>query len=267
MNESHEPDSLFHTRANFEFLLHSIGRQRYPEGTREDETSVQCLTGLPHPFGNIVIVRKPDSRRFGELLGELESWAAEAKVPVSVLLFPWAEREARTAQATSRKWIQILSMPSMWMKMDEVTPWEPPADGVEVRAVKSPEDLDHVCRVLEEGYPVPANVADYFMRGIDDAGQWPDSPLVNFLVTVDGEPAACSTVCVQDGVAGIYCVATIERFRRRGLGNLVTRAALEYAQSLGAAHALLHATEQGESVYRRIGFVEDCRIYVLSYGM
>jgi GNAT superfamily N-acetyltransferase len=138
---------------------------------------------------------------------------------------------------------------------------------VEIRLVKSPEDLALVCRVLAEGYPVPENVADFFMRGIDACGGSPDHGLANLLVTVDGEPAACSSACVHSGVVGVYCVATLEAFRRRGLGGLATRAALNHGRQLGATHALLHASDQGESVYRRIGFTEDCRVSVLSFGM
>jgi GNAT superfamily N-acetyltransferase len=261
------PEPRFHLQANFEFLLESVGRQRFPDGTRTDETSVRCLTGLPHPFGNLVILRQPDAAGYMELLKELETWTRQTGAPVSILLFPSPDRDRWVAEANNRKWTQILAMPGMWMALDDETAETPPEPGVETRLVTSPEDLNRVCEVVSHGYPVPENVADFFMRGIDECGRLDDTNLANFLLTVDGEPAACASVCVKDGVAGIYCVATLEAFRRRGLGGLATRAALNHGRRLGATHALLHASDQGESVYRRIGFTEHCRVSVLSFGM
>jgi ribosomal protein S18 acetylase RimI-like enzyme len=181
----------------------------------------------------MVILREPDAAGYTELLQELESWSRKAGAPVSVLLFPSPDRERWAAEANNRKWVQILAMPGMWMALDEATPVAPAEPGVETRLVTSPEDLNRVCEVVAHGYPVPDNVADFFMRGIDECGRLDDTNLANFLLTVDGEPAACASVCVRDGVAGIYCVATLERFRRRGLGNRVTRAALEHGRNRG----------------------------------
>jgi ribosomal protein S18 acetylase RimI-like enzyme len=262
-----EPDARFHIQANFEFLLEAMGRKLPKDATRTDQGSVRCLSGLPHPLGNLVIERQQNLPEFMGLLQELETWCSKAHVPVSVLLFPFDGLETCISEAGKRKWIYILSLPGMWMAMEDETNCEPIAPAVEIRLVKSPEDLDLVCGVLAEGYPIPDKLADLFMRGIQEYGDGPDKEAVNFLLTVKGAPAACASVCVKDGVAGIYCVATLERFRRQGLGGQVTRAALRHGWQLGATHALLHATKEGEPVYRRIGFTEACRIHVISFGM
>jgi GNAT superfamily N-acetyltransferase len=158
-------------------------------------------------------------------------------------------------------------MPGMWMEMDETPPEINLIEGAEVRAATSVADLAKVTDILTEGYPLVPDASDLFMRGIHLAGEENGGNLANFIAEVDGQPAACSSVCIKDGVAGVYCVATIERFRGKGLGGAVTRAAMRYAHERGIRHALLHASEMGVSVYKRIGFEEICRVPALVYGM
>ncbi|MGZ4115821.1 MAG: GNAT family N-acetyltransferase [Gaiellaceae bacterium] len=80
-----------------------------------------------------------------------------------------------------------------------------------------------------------------------------------FLATVDGVPAAASALVVSGNVAGLYNVGTAGAFRRRGLGTLVSLAALRAGQARGCELGVLEATPDGESIYRSLGFEECCR--------
>jgi ribosomal protein S18 acetylase RimI-like enzyme len=75
-----------------------------------------------------------------------------------------------------------------------------------------------------------------------------------FVAYVDGAPAACAMTLVSHGVAGVFYVATVERARRRGLGDALTRTAARAGFALGARAAWLGASEMGADLYRRIGF-------------
>jgi GNAT superfamily N-acetyltransferase len=55
-------------------------------------------------------------------------------------------------------------------------------------------------------------------------------------------------------------VATIPKARGKGIGKAVTLAALEHARGLGYRVSILHASKQGEPIYRQIGFAEVCRV-------
>jgi ribosomal protein S18 acetylase RimI-like enzyme len=52
----------------------------------------------------------------------------------------------------------------------------------------------------------------------------------------------------------VYWVATSPAARRRGFGELVTRAAVRAGFEHGADLVVLQATAAGEPVYRKIGF-------------
>ena len=77
-----------------------------------------------------------------------------------------------------------------------------------------------------------------------------------FVAYLDGAPVSCAMTLVSHGVAGVFYVATVERARRRGLGDALTRMAARAGFSLGARAAWLGASEMGAGLYRRIGFSE-----------
>ncbi|MFB6722849.1 GNAT family N-acetyltransferase [Kribbella sp. NPDC056345] len=76
-----------------------------------------------------------------------------------------------------------------------------------------------------------------------------------FVVRVEGRPVACAMAVMSGSGAGVYWVATCTDFRRRGYGELATRAAVRAAFESGARVVTLQSTELGLPVYRRLGFV------------
>jgi ribosomal protein S18 acetylase RimI-like enzyme len=87
-----------------------------------------------------------------------------------------------------------------------------------------------------------------------------DLPWRLYLGLLHGEPVATSGLFLGAGVAGIYWVATVPEARRQGIATSVTLAALREARVMGYRIAILHATEMGLGVYRRLGFQEYCKM-------
>jgi ribosomal protein S18 acetylase RimI-like enzyme len=81
------------------------------------------------------------------------------------------------------------------------------------------------------------------------------APHVRAFVAADAEgPVSTAMTLVSHGVAGVYWVATVERARRRGLGDALTRAATRAGFDMGGRAAWLGASRMGASLYRSIGF-------------
>jgi GNAT superfamily N-acetyltransferase len=76
---------------------------------------------------------------------------------------------------------------------------------------------------------------------------------------IDGRPVAGAMVVATGSVAGIQLVGTVPGARGRGLGELCTRWAVGAGFDLGARAVVLEASEAGEPLYLRLGFVEVSR--------
>jgi ribosomal protein S18 acetylase RimI-like enzyme len=74
------------------------------------------------------------------------------------------------------------------------------------------------------------------------------------LGTVDGKPVATSMAVVTGDTVGIYNVGVDPKFRRRGFGEAISRAAIQVGVESGCSRAGLQASEMGFPLYRRMGF-------------
>jgi ribosomal protein S18 acetylase RimI-like enzyme len=122
-------------------------------------------------------------------------------------------------------------------------------DGVSVAAVGD-DDLRAAADVQRVAFgmdPVPAHEAP------PDARRGGGGAV---LARVDGVPAAAATwTPVIDGASEVGGVATVERFRRRGLAGAVTAAAARAAFAAGARLCILSpGGDEAQRVYARAGF-------------
>jgi ribosomal protein S18 acetylase RimI-like enzyme len=78
---------------------------------------------------------------------------------------------------------------------------------------------------------------------------------------VQDQPVGTSMLFNGTGVAGISAIGTLHAQRGRGIGSAMTLKALQEARRMGYRYAVLYASWQGLSVYRRLGFHEvPCKI-------
>ena len=88
-----------------------------------------------------------------------------------------------------------------------------------------------------------------------------------FSASVDEKPVGETSLCIGAGVAGIYDVEVMEKYRQRGIGAALVHAALAMARDrLGYLAAVLGATGMGLGVYTRVGFREVCKLSFWKYG-
>jgi GNAT superfamily N-acetyltransferase len=133
---------------------------------------------------------------------------------------------------------------------------------VDIREVGDPSTLDLWRRAIDRGFGWPS----YGARDVSDNLEYflttgvSQRHFVAYVGVAEGTPVASSLVFFGAGVAGIYHVSVDPDCRGRGIGSSVTRAALAEARSRGYRVAVLHATEKGYPIYRRLGFEEVCPV-------
>jgi GNAT superfamily N-acetyltransferase len=132
----------------------------------------------------------------------------------------------------------------------------PTRPGVTVEEVTT-AGLPEWSRVVAVSFGCPEEYVEGPASYDRDVGFPGETALRRFLLRIDGEPMASSALLPgspRSGLAGIFCVGTLERVRGQGLGTVITQAAMDAAQNTGTRVAVLQASEQGRPVYERLGF-------------
>ena len=133
------------------------------------------------------------------------------------------------------------------------------------RLAKPPEPVDPAgCEIAA---PSDAEFADALstLQGLSPEGRtalferMAASPLRTraLLAYADGVPVAAGTVVLEDGLAGVFSMATAPAMRRRGVATALLGRLLAWAWERNAAHAYLQVDAQNApalAVYRKFGF-------------
>ena len=136
----------------------------------------------------------------------------------------------------------------------------PRESALSVEAVEDTATLAQWSQVLCDSFGAPRPFGESFAEFAVTIGLGPLSPFRHFLARVNGEPAATCSLFLGAGVAGIYDVSTLPERRKRGLGRLITLAAMHEARARGYRMAILHSSALGAGVYRALGFRDICAI-------
>jgi hypothetical protein len=134
---------------------------------------------------------------------------------------------------------------------------QPP--GLEIQIVADEKDLRKWAGVVAAGlFECPENGASSFYELM--ATVLHCDKVTFFIGYYQDQPAASSTLFASNGIAGIYHVATMPAFRKKGIGRSITLAPLIQAREMNARFAVLQATSLGKGIYSRLGFSEYCSL-------
>lgn len=123
-----------------------------------------------------------------------------------------------------------------------------------------PDDAGLVSELMGEAYGLEGDlfsqaISAVFTEGSDESKVW--------LLVDDGVWVSAVLTILVDDIVSAWCMATPERFGRRGYGRAVLAHALLSAKSEGAVIGLLGATPAGKPLYDSTGWstVENWRMF------
>jgi ribosomal protein S18 acetylase RimI-like enzyme len=221
----------------------------HAEGAVLSESPAAVLVAAAVPFaGAFHNAAFRVDRRSAVVLEEMSAFSARWER--ELILWASSRRDEDLVRAAG------LRLVSSTVGMAISEPPDPPIvpRGVELHRVADGTGVAEFTAVHEElfrdtGRPVEA-VAHFASPGALLAAD-----VAAFVVRMDARPVACAMVVVSGPEAGVYWVATRSEARRRGFGEIVTRAAVRAGFEHGARVVVLQSSAQGLPLYRRLGFV------------
>ncbi|MDR1375467.1 MAG: GNAT family N-acetyltransferase [Holosporaceae bacterium] len=140
-------------------------------------------------------------------------------------------------------------------------------DELQIYPVHDVKRLNDFIQVYQELIPHDASPIEEFYTKASQHILNPKSALKLFVGYLEDQAAATSALFVDENTAGVWDVVTLPQFRRKGIGTDMTLQTLFYAfDNFGYRIGVLTASEDGEPVYRKIGFQKLKDFYIFNVG-
>jgi GNAT superfamily N-acetyltransferase len=223
---------------------------------------LRLLTRQPHPFGNFAFISDlNDVDTTTRAIEPLCSCGAPAAA-----LYPGNPTANVADQLHAHGFELHEPMPAMAVDIDRLAPTQLPPDCELVR-IRVSADAQPWTQAFADGYELPYPVAEAFSPvGVEgnppaDAAAFEVNPSTDaavqfFAIHKEGRFVSTSMLFLDNGLAGVYCVATLPQERGKGLGAHATAAPLRVAYELGYRVGVLQSSTAGYKVYQHLGFTD-----------
>lgn len=228
----------------------------FPDAQTSERDGVHTWrSSVRAPFFNGLLGAPPP-----EVIDELLAPFEQDEIPLAWAVTPPGDISGEL----ERRGFSVESLPGMTVDLASLPELSAPP-GIDVQAVDDDPSLLEVATEISfttSGFP--PGMSEPIMHALE---RMPDRRrFATFLASVDGEPAAASALLVSGHVAGLFNVGTLPAFRRRGLGTIVSLAALRAGAAAGCTLGALQSSAEAVGVYSSLGFEECCRVVLAFRG-
>ncbi|SFJ70570.1 Acetyltransferase (GNAT) domain-containing protein [Paenibacillus sp. UNC496MF] len=224
--------------------------------------AIRHQSDLPHPVYNRVLAYSGTSPEdVLDDVGRLSERYRARKVPFTWLTWPHDPGAASLAEALAAHGLdKVDEVSGMSLSLAGWTYEGPAIPGFTVRPIRTRAEMAWFREIVPDRFGFHGEAADVLVRINEAAAMGRHPAFRHYVGFADGRPAAAATAFRDGETIGIYNVATLDGYRRRGLGTALTAHALREGQAAGARLAVLQSSRMGEGVYRSLGFGADVAI-------
>jgi len=145
--------------------------------------------------------------------------------------------------------------------LDDLAEFISPEADYSFEPVSSPGELREWLPLFMRTFGIPLEDNDFVQDVFSQLSFSSKSEWRHYLIRINGETVATSSLHLGAGVAGLYNIATHPKYRERGLGTAITRLTFEQAQEMGFTIGTLQTTYPNAlRLYHRMGFEVYCKI-------
>lgn len=230
-----------------------------PRGMIDEADGLAMIaTGIPYPLFNPAFVTRPLADPT-TLAARLRGFYARAGVAGLLLA---AGDDGRNAEPLARAAGLLPGDPIPGMLLCPIPAPPPTPPGLAIRVVRDPETLRVYNDTVARGYGMPRAMLALF----DDPATLTIPDLTFYLGFLGGVPVATALRASSHRIAGVYNVATLPAYRRRGLGAALSWRAAADGRAEGCVASFLQSSEMGLPVYERMGYrrVVDYRTWTIA---
>lgn len=247
--------------SNFQSSLTALPRVTTGGELKQIGDVVTYYTGVPFPVCNGVISSRINESNLNQTIQEIQNYFRTKKVPMFWWIFPSDKPSNLGVELEHHGFVKADEVPGMAVELEDVSDEMTILPGVEIVKAENLETITIWSKVLVEGYGLPQFLAESLAETSLKINEQKVGLQFNYLALLKGRPVGTSSVYLtEDGVAGIYSVATLEDARKRGIGQALTLLPLIEAKKLGYNLGILGSSEMGYRMYQSLGFKEYCKI-------
>jgi len=206
-------------------------------------------SGIPIRLFNQVLVEWPDATE-AALTGAFETIRDRGERFMVSLRAGTDDRFAPLMDALGLEAHPTERMPGMALHPLVSNARSVPHEDAVIRRIEDEAGLEDHIQVVSGGFEIPEDLTRRFLGPA--TLEHPD--IAVYVGYDDGIPVSAGLGFRTGPTIGVYNIATLPAFRRRGLGAAMTRRIVEDGAASGCQVAILQSSEMGLSVYERLGF-------------
>ena len=237
------------------------GELHEQDGVRWYETPIPSL-----PYNGVVRTRLPDGAEADAVITRVLERYRSRGVQHLWFVAP-SSRPANLGRRLEAQGLQEVEQ--MTYMSFELAGWHAPPLGGEatVSEVLDERDLVAYSALTVDYWELPDDDAElvYELQRALGPGQVPGH---RYLARIDGEPVGKAYLSLAGalGVASFYGMSVQPAMRGRGIVRALTLTLLARAQREGCHRLVIHSSNAGLGLYRRLGFAEHCVLPVYASG-
>lgn len=134
------------------------------------------------------------------------------------------------------------------------------SEKIKVKRVNDNEDFEYWINIINK-----ALFCNEWFNSNDFKHLYKEDDLILYVAYYDGEPAGISSACFDKEVADINFIATLDKYRKKGIATAAMLTALKEMQQIGVRTATLGGDYLAVPLYEKTGFKIYCEFKLYKF--